>query len=152
MASEIATSIQEGYKLNIILLDNHGYSSIGGLSRSIGSQGFGTSYRCRTPDGQLDGDYVPVDFAALCSGLGAYTVRATTYSELESALESIKSQNRTSAVVVEVDPEMRVPGYESWWDVPISEVSELASIRQARAAYETAVTRERRHEVGERRK
>jgi 3D-(3,5/4)-trihydroxycyclohexane-1,2-dione acylhydrolase (decyclizing) len=50
-------------------------------------------------------------------------------------------------VVVEVDKEMRVPGYESWWDVPISEVSEMESIRQARAQYEVAVEKERHHEI-----
>ena len=78
MSSEIATSIQEGYKLNIVVLDNHGYSSIGGLSHAIGSKGFGTNYRRRTASGQLDGENVPVDFAKLCAGLGARTVRVTT--------------------------------------------------------------------------
>ncbi len=147
MSSEIATSIQEGYKLNIILLDNHGYSSIGGLSRSIGSQGFGTNYRRRSESGHLDSEYVPVDFAKLCEGLGAQTVRANNYDELAAALEAMKGNDRTSAVVVEVDKEMRVPGYESWWDVPISEVSDIDAIREARAKYETAVKKERHHEI-----
>jgi 3D-(3,5/4)-trihydroxycyclohexane-1,2-dione acylhydrolase (decyclizing) len=147
MSSEIATSVQEGYKLNIILLDNHGYSSIGGLSKAVGSQGFGTDYRCRTESGQLDGDYVPIDFEALCAGLGAHTVRVRTHAELESALKACAAENRTTAIVIEVDKEMRVPGYESWWDVPISEVSEFESIRQARAAYERAVKKERRYEI-----
>ena len=146
MASEIATSVQEGYKLNIVVVDNHGYSSIGGLSQAVGSKGFGTDYRFRTKSGQLDGDYVPVDFAALCSGLGACTTRATTRQELERALEAMRHHDRTSAVVIEVDKEKRVPGYESWWDVPISEVSGLESIRSARARYEEAVKRERRLE------
>jgi 3D-(3,5/4)-trihydroxycyclohexane-1,2-dione acylhydrolase (decyclizing) len=147
MSSEIATSIQEGYKLNIILLDNHGYSSIGGLSKSVGSDGFGTNYRHRTESGQLDGDYVPVDFVALCAGLGAHTVRARTHAEVQSALKSCASEKRTTAIVIEVDKEMRVPGYESWWDVPISEVSEIESIRKARAAYEGVVAKERRYEI-----
>ena len=147
MASEIATSVQEGYKLNIVVVDNHGYSSIGGLSQSIGSGGFGTDYRCRTADGRLAGDYVPVDFAALCSGLGAHTVRARTRKDLEGALAAMRGHNRTTAVVIEVDKEKRVPGYESWWDVPMSEVSEIESIRRARAEYETAVKRERHLEV-----
>ena len=148
MSSEITTSIQEGYKLSIILLDNHGFSSIGGLSRAVGSQGFGTDYRFRRREtGQLDGDYVPVDFAAICQGLGACTVRARTRDEFVSALENMKHHDRTSVIVIEVDKEMRVPGYESWWDVPISEVSEIESIRRARAEYEIAVKKERRHEV-----
>jgi 3D-(3,5/4)-trihydroxycyclohexane-1,2-dione acylhydrolase (decyclizing) len=147
LSSEISTSIQEGYKLNIIVLDNHGYSSIGGLSQSIGSHGFGTDYRMRTESGQLDGDYVPVDFAALCKGLGAESVRVRTIDELRKALEAQRGRNRTSAIVIEVDKEQRVPGYESWWDVPISEVSEIDSIRRARAEYEQAVRKERRFEV-----
>ena len=148
MASEIATSIQEGYKLNIVVVDNHGYSSIGGLSQAIGSGGFGTDYRLRSADGRLAGEYVPVDFEALCSGLGAHTVRARSGEELEAALEAMRHHHRTTAVVIEVDKEQRVPGYESWWDVPMSEVSEIESIRQARARYETEVKRERRLEVG----
>ncbi|HET8549954.1 MAG TPA: 3D-(3,5/4)-trihydroxycyclohexane-1,2-dione acylhydrolase (decyclizing) [Bryobacteraceae bacterium] len=147
LSSEISTSIQEGYKLNIVVLDNHGYSSIGGLSQAIGSKGFGTDYRLRTPSGQLDGEYVPVDFVALAAGLGACAVRAHTREDLERALAAMRSHPRTSVVVIEVDKEMRVPGYESWWDVPISEVSELASIREARAQYEKAVRRERHYEV-----
>jgi len=148
MSSEITTSIQEGYKLNIILLDNHGFSSIGGLSQSVGSRGFGTDYRFRRSEtGQLDGAFVPVDFVALASGLGACAVRATTHDEFERALDNMRRHDRTSVVVIEVDKEMRVPGYESWWDVPISEVSEIESIRQARAQYEQAVKKERRYEV-----
>src|SRR5579872_1606008 len=148
MSSEITTSIQEGYKVSIVLLDNHGFSSIGGLSQAVGSKGFGTNYRFRDEkSGQLDGEHVPVDFAAICQGLGACTVRARTREEFVSALENMKRHDRTSVVVIEVDKEARVPGYESWWDVPISEVSEIDSIRRARAEYEQAVKKERRHEV-----
>lgn len=147
MSSEIATSVQEGYKLNIIVLDNHGYSSIGGLSRSIGSGGFGTDYRRRTAGGMLDGEYVPVDFAALCSGLGARTVRVKTREELERALSDMRGHAATTAVVIEVDKEQRVPGYESWWDVPVAEVSEIDAVRKARSEYEVAVKQERRHEI-----
>ena len=147
MSSEIATSIQEGYKLNIILLDNHGYSSIGGLSRAVGSAGFGTNYLRRTASGQLDGEMVPVDFVALCAGLGAHAVRVKTYPELERAIAAMRGHDRTTAVIVEVDKEHRVPGYESWWDVPVAEVSESESVRQARKEYELGVQRERRHEL-----
>ena len=148
MNSEIVTSIQEGYKLNIVVLDNHGFSSIGGLSRAIGSGGFGTDARHRAAkSGQLDGDYLAIDFVQLAAGLGAHAVRATTCAEVEQALGAMRGHDRTSVVVVEVDKEMRVPGYESWWDVPISEVSEIAGIREARAQYEDAVKKERRHEI-----
>ena len=148
MSSEIVTSIQEGCKLNIVVLDNHGFGSIGGLSHSIGSHGFGTDYRYRTAaGGQLDGAYLPVDFVKLAAGLGAIAVRATTTQEIEQALEAMRGHDRTTVVVVEVDKEMRVPGYESWWDVPVSEVSEFESIRRARAQYEVDVEKERHHEI-----
>ena len=143
MSSEIQTSIQEGYKLNIVVLDNHGFSSIGGLSQSVGSRGFGTDYRFRSETGQLDGERLPVDFVKISEGMGACSVRARTREDLERALENMRAHDRTSVVVVEVDKEMRVPGYESWWDVPISEVSEIEDIRAARAKYEVAVKKER---------
>src|ERR1051326_4941120 len=145
MFSEISTSIQEGHKLNLVVVNNHGYSSIGGLSHAIGSKGFGTNYRHRTAGGQLDGDYLPVDFVALCRGLGACAVRATTRQELEHALAAMREHDRTTAVVIEVDKEQRVPGYEPWWDVAIAEGSEMDTVRQARAQYEQDIRRERRH-------
>jgi 3D-(3,5/4)-trihydroxycyclohexane-1,2-dione acylhydrolase (decyclizing) len=147
MSAEIVTAIQEDYKLNIVLLDNHGFSSIGGLSNAIGSQGFGTDYRYRTQSGQLDGKYLPVDFVKLAEGYGARAVRATTRDEAERAIAEMRNHDATTVVVIEVDKEMRVPGYESWWDVPMSEVSEIESIRRARAEYEEAVKRERHHEI-----
>jgi 3D-(3,5/4)-trihydroxycyclohexane-1,2-dione acylhydrolase (decyclizing) len=144
MSSEIVTSIQEGCKLTIILLDNHGFSSIGGLSQSIGSNGFGTDYRYRRPEsGQLDGDVLPVDFALNAAGLGARAIRAVTREDLERALEEARGESRTTVIVVEVDKEMRVPGYESWWDVAVAEVSEMESVQRARAQYEKAREKER---------
>jgi 3D-(3,5/4)-trihydroxycyclohexane-1,2-dione acylhydrolase (decyclizing) len=137
MSSEIVTAIQEGYKLIIILLDNHGFSSIGGLSQAVGSGGFGTDYRYRNPlTRQLNGDQLPIDFTANAASLGAHAIRATTRQDLQQALESARAEKSTSVIVVEVDKELRVPGYESWWDVAIAEVSESESVRQARANYE----------------
>ena len=144
MASEIVTSIQEGLKLTIVLLDNHGFSSIGGLSQSLGLGGFGTQYRYRNPaTGQLDGDVLPLDFAANARGLGAYAVRAVTRDDLCRALEEAKAQERTTVIVVEVDGEQRVPAYGSWWDVPVPEVSQMESVRRVRAEYERSRQDER---------
>jgi 3D-(3,5/4)-trihydroxycyclohexane-1,2-dione acylhydrolase (decyclizing) len=142
MAQEIVTSIQEDYKLNIIVLDNHGFSSIGGLSQSCGSGGFGTEYRRRS-NGELAGDVLCVDFVANAASLGATAVRATTRDELGEAVAAMRSYPRTSIVVVEVDINQRVPGYESWWDVPIAEVSEMESVRAAYAAYVASRQKER---------
>ncbi len=144
MSSEIVTSVQEGLKLVIVLLDNHGFSSIGGLSRSVGSGGFGTEYRFRKPQsGELDGDVLPLDFVANARGLGAHAQRAATYEDLCQALKEAHQQDRTTVIVVEVDPEERLPSYESWWDVPVAEVSDMETVRDARARYEEARGRER---------
>ena len=142
MAQEIVTSIQEGYKLNVIVVDNHGFSSIGGLSRSCGSGGFGTEYRYRR-NGELAGETLPIDFVANASSLGAVAVRAKTREELAEAVVTMRSHPRTSVVVIEVDIDQRVPGYESWWDVPIAEVSQMESVRAAHAAYLACKQKER---------
>ena len=142
MAQEIATSLQEGCKFNIVLLDNHGFSSIGGLSRGCGNEGMGTEYRYRR-NGKYDGDFVPVDFAANAASLGAWTARARNGEELKAALIAARKQPRTSVVVIETSYEDRVPGYESWWDVPIAEVSEREAVRAARSKYEEERKKER---------
>jgi 3D-(3,5/4)-trihydroxycyclohexane-1,2-dione acylhydrolase (decyclizing) len=142
MAQEIVTALQEHIKINIVLLDNHGFSSIGGLSRACGSEGFGTEYRYR--NGGRAGDPIAVDFAANAASLGAYAVRATTHSELAGAIEKCRQQDRVSVIVVETDYHDRVVGYGSWWDVPIAEVSESEKVQQAFRRYEEAQRRERR--------
>ena len=58
MAQEIVTSIQEGVRLIVVVLDNQGFASIGGLSQSVGCAGFRHALsppRRRRP-GSLDGD------------------------------------------------------------------------------------------------
>jgi 3D-(3,5/4)-trihydroxycyclohexane-1,2-dione acylhydrolase (decyclizing) len=142
MAQEIVTSIQEGYKINIVLLDNHGFSSIGGLSRACGNQGMGTDYRYRRGE-KYDGGILPVDFAANAASLGAWTTRARTAEELKAALATGRKQDRTSVIVIETSYDQRVPGYESWWDVPIAEVSERDAVKGARKEYEEKRKKER---------
>lgn len=141
MAQEIVTAVQEHIKLNIVVLDNHGFSSIGGLSRACGGDGFGTEYRFRSK-GQ-PGAIIPVDFAANAASLGASVVTAATRGELEQALLQVPSNSGTSVVVVETDYHERIPGYESWWDVPIAETSEMESVRAARHNYVEARKKEK---------
>ena len=130
MPTEIVTSVQEGIKIIIVLVDNHGFASIGGLSRSLGQGGFGTSYRFRSKEsGQLDGDCLTVDYVANARSLGAHAIKAATLAELKEALEKAKTLDRTTVIVVETDPAVGVPGYESWWDVAVAEVSELETVR-----------------------
>lgn len=142
MAQEIVTSLQEGCKLTIIVLDNHGFSSIGGLSRACGNSGMGTNYQYRRGDA-YDGELLPVDFASNAASLGAWTKRASTRDELKAALAEAAKQTKTCAIVVETSYDKRVPGYESWWDVAIAEVSEQESVRAARREYEEARKKER---------
>ncbi len=138
MAQEIATAVQEGITLTILLLDNQGYSSIGGLSASVGCGGFGTRYRRRTASGELDGAPCEIDFVANAASMGAHAARADTREDIRNALAAAKGRSGVSVIVVPVDPEQRVGGYDSWWDVPVAEVSPLDEVQGARAAYEEA--------------
>jgi 3D-(3,5/4)-trihydroxycyclohexane-1,2-dione acylhydrolase (decyclizing) len=142
MAQEIVTAAQEGYKLTIVVLDNHGFSSIGGLSRACGNRGMGTEYRYRR-NGRLEGDPIPVDFVANAQSLGARAVRARTREELRKELLQARQRPETSVIVIETAYEQRVPGYESWWDVPIAEVSEVDSVQTARTKYVKAREKQR---------
>jgi len=139
MAQEIVTAVAERIKLTIVLVENHGFASIGALSESLGSQRFGTSYRYRDPQtGLLDGDILPVDLAANAASLGADVLRTRTVAEFRAGLQRAKASDRTTVVYVETDPLAPVPSSEGWWDVPVSEVSALDSTEKARAAYEVA--------------
>jgi 3D-(3,5/4)-trihydroxycyclohexane-1,2-dione acylhydrolase (decyclizing) len=139
MATEIVTAVAEGIKLNIVLVNNQGFASIGALSESLGSQRFGTRYRYRDPaTGRLDGGVLPVDLAANAASLGADVIRTRTVKEFTVALEQSRASDRTTVTYIETDPLAPVPSSESWWDVPVSETSALESTRQARAAYQAA--------------
>src|SRR5262249_18933576 len=138
------TMVAEGLKVVIVVLNNHGFASIGGLSKSVGSDGFGTKYRHRTDSGQLDGDPVPVDFAANCASLGAHVFSPTTATEFGQALHEARAvEGRPVCIVVNVDRRKRVGGYESWWEVPVAEVSTNPEVQAARERY-TATRTERR--------
>jgi 3D-(3,5/4)-trihydroxycyclohexane-1,2-dione acylhydrolase (decyclizing) len=146
MPSEIVTAVQEHIKIIIVLVDNKGFASIGGLSRSLGMGGFGTSYRERSgASGQLDGELLQVDYAASVRSLGAHAIKAESIKEFKAALEEAKKMDRITVIVVETQPGVGVPGYESWWDVAVAEVSKIEEVRQARAQYVEARKKERHH-------
>jgi 3D-(3,5/4)-trihydroxycyclohexane-1,2-dione acylhydrolase (decyclizing) len=129
--SELATAVAEGHKLTVVLVQNHGYQSIGALSESVGSQRFGTRYRYRDSDRTL-----PVDLAANAASLGAVAVRAHTIAQLETELRDARASSHTTVIHVETDPLVGTPSSEAWWDVPVAETSELDSTRAAREEYE----------------
>ncbi len=145
MSGEIVTAVQEGVKLAIVLIDNHGFGSIGALSESVGSARFGCQYRARGADGQLSGETLAIDYVANAASLGARAVRAATAGELAAALAEARRAAGVSLIVVETDPSVRVGGYDSWWDVPPAEVSTMPAVQAARADWEKAVAKERHH-------
>ncbi|MET0930478.1 MAG: 3D-(3,5/4)-trihydroxycyclohexane-1,2-dione acylhydrolase (decyclizing) [Aeromicrobium sp.] len=142
MNTEIVTAVAEGIKVIIVLVQNHGYASIGALSQSLGSQRFGTSYRYRTATG-LDGDKLPVDLAANAASLGADVLQVSGIEDFRSAVLKAKESTRTTVIHVETDPLVPAPDSPAWWDVPVSEVSVLESTQQARRTYEQNKSRQR---------
>jgi len=151
MSSEIITAVQEGYKLTVVLVDNSGFASIGALSRSVGSEGFGTHYRYRKNGSigldteEQPGETLPVDLAANAQSLGARVIRAHGVAELRDALSEAKGADRTVVIHIAVDRYEGVPDYESFWDVPVAEVSETKTVAAAREEYAANKGAERRY-------
>ncbi|MGE5111111.1 MAG: 3D-(3,5/4)-trihydroxycyclohexane-1,2-dione acylhydrolase (decyclizing) [Acidobacteriaceae bacterium] len=141
--SEIVTSLQEGVKIVIVLVNNFGFASIGGLSSSLGSGGFGTEYRKRTESGALDGAPLQVDYVANAKSFGALAIHARNLAEFKAALQEANAADRTTVVVIETNREERVSGYDSWWDVAVAEVSQDAKVQKARADYEQGRKKQR---------
>jgi len=140
---EIVTSVQEGRKITVVLVDNHGYQCIHNLQRACGSHGFGNEFRRREPaTGRLTGEAVEVDYVANARSLGAVALDAETEEGLARALVEARGQDRTCLVYVPVEPRSSIPGF-SWWDVPVAEVSAAEDVRRAREAYLEARKRER---------
>jgi len=146
MPGELVTAVQERIKITVVLVQNHGFASIGSLSQSLGSQRFGTAYRYRDPaTGRLDGHVLPVDLAANAESLGATVIRAAGIPDLEAALEAAKRVSGPVVIHVETDPQVPAPDSESWWDVPVAEVSQLETVGAARAAYQAGLAGQRRY-------
>ncbi len=149
LSSEIVTSVQQGYKLIIILLDNHGFKSIGSLSRSLGQDGFGTRF-VYPQNGVLAGDSagedarpLEIDFAANARSLGAEVISCQTYEDFTAALQAARAADRTTLIYIQNDRYVSVPGYESWWDVPVAEVSAMETVQAARREWEAMRAKER---------
>lgn len=149
LSADLTTAVQEGVKLTVILVDNFGYKSIGALSRSIGQCGFGTRYAYPENDAMatdeigMDARHLPIDLAKNAESLGADVIRCKTYEDFVAALKQAGENAHTTVIHIENDRYQEVPGYESWWDVPIAEVSNMPGVQEAREAWEKAVTKER---------
>ena len=144
MNSEIVTAVGEGIKLTIVLVDNHGYQCILGLQRAVGVSDFGNELRYRDhATKQLTGEYIQVDFLKHAESMGAYGIVARSAEDLKKALNDARNADRVTVIVVPVDPEKRMPGMGTWWDVPVAEVSTEEKTRKTREDYEKATENQR---------
>ncbi|MGW2654176.1 3D-(3,5/4)-trihydroxycyclohexane-1,2-dione acylhydrolase (decyclizing) [Streptomyces sp. NPDC001478] len=144
MAQELLTAVSEGVKLVVVLVQNHGFASIGALSETVGAPRFGTWYRYRdTGTGALDGDRLPVDLAANAASLGADVLRVTTIGELRDALRDARACDRSTVIHIETDPLAPSPSSGAWWDVPVAEVSRAPETEAAWEAYTKAKSDQR---------
>jgi len=141
--SEIVTAVAEGLKLTIVVVDNHGFQCILALQRSVGVPDFGNELRFRDDGGRLTGPYVPVDFRAHATAMGATAIAASTLDDLRAALDRARTFDGVTVIVVEAEPEKRMPSFETWWDVPVPGASEQVAVRTARARYDDARRRQR---------
>ena len=147
MPSEILTSIQEQYKITLILINNNGYASIGGLSKAVGGEEFGTKFNYRNPKtGQLDGDILTVDLAKNAESLGAIVYQPKSLEAFITALQNAKENTQTSVICVDTQSDRKLAGYAySWWEVPVPEISAFSEVRKARDIYEQNKKRQRQY-------
>ena len=147
LSSELVTAVQERIPMIVVLVQNHGYQSIGALSEAVGAQRFGTRYRFRDETGRLEGDVLPVDLAANAASLGARAIKVDGIAALRAALLDAKSAGWAGPVVIhiETDPSVPAPGGDGWWDVPIAEVSGQPHVQAALREYRDNKRRQRQH-------
>ncbi|MFD3548482.1 3D-(3,5/4)-trihydroxycyclohexane-1,2-dione acylhydrolase (decyclizing) [Streptomyces sp. NPDC058655] len=146
--TEIVTAVQEGVPVKVVVLDNHGYASIGGLSGTVGGEGFATGYRFRGPDGSYTGDPLPVDLAANAASLGMAVIRTRTVRDLREALAEARSATRPTCVYVQTrtpDTVSGPPPAQAWWDVPVAETATRKAAARAREEYDRQAAQRRRH-------
>ncbi|MFF8013246.1 3D-(3,5/4)-trihydroxycyclohexane-1,2-dione acylhydrolase (decyclizing) [Streptomyces sp. NPDC007929] len=148
MPTEIVTAVQEGVAIKVLIIQNHGYASIGGLSESVGGERFGTAYRYPAEDGSYTGRPLPVDLAANAASLGMRVLRAKTVRDLREALAEARAADTPTCVYVETqtaDTVSGAPPAQAWWDVPVAETATRPSAVKARELYERHVSTRRRH-------
>ena len=148
MPTELVTAVQEGLAIKVLLVQNHGYASIGGLSESVGGERFGTAYRFPAPDGTYTGAPLPVDLAANAASLGMRVLRAATVGELRAALAEARAADTPTCVYVETETADRVSGAppaHAWWDVPVAATATRAAAVKAREQYERHASTRHRH-------
>ncbi|MBT2407666.1 MULTISPECIES: 3D-(3,5/4)-trihydroxycyclohexane-1,2-dione acylhydrolase (decyclizing) [unclassified Streptomyces] len=146
--TEIVTAVQEGVPIKVVILDNHGYASIGGLSGAVGGEGFGTAYRFRAADGSYSGEPLPLDLAANAASLGMAVIRTRTIGDLRKALAEARAADRPTCVYAQTrtpDTVSGPPPAQAWWDVPVAETATRAAAASAREEYDRQAAQRRRH-------
>ncbi|MFJ3487219.1 3D-(3,5/4)-trihydroxycyclohexane-1,2-dione acylhydrolase (decyclizing) [Pseudomonas sp. NPDC090202] len=144
--SELATSIQERRKINVVLLDNMAFGCINNLQMGNGMGSFGTEFRFRNPEtGQLDGDFVPVDFAMSAAAYGCKTYKVKTVEELQAALADARKQTVSTLIDIKVLPKTMIHGYLSWWRVGVAEVSTSDKTAEAYQRQMTMLAKARKY-------
>ncbi|MFJ4175291.1 3D-(3,5/4)-trihydroxycyclohexane-1,2-dione acylhydrolase (decyclizing) [Microbacterium sp. NPDC089696] len=139
--TELVTAVAEGIKVIFVLIQNHGYASIGHLSETVGSERFGTWYREYDPQARnFQGEQVlPVDLAANARSYGLDVIEiepaASAIDELSAAITTAKASSTSTFIHINSDPLIYAPDGDGWWDVPVPEVSTLESTQQARTEY-----------------
>jgi 3D-(3,5/4)-trihydroxycyclohexane-1,2-dione acylhydrolase (decyclizing) len=123
--SDLATAVQYGLKLTVVLIVNGGYQSIHALQRSLLGHGFGTEF-----------DGLEVDYAANARSLGCAVWEAATVPELEGALDAARAQTRPAVIACTVEPQRMLLGSGAWWDVAVSQISSVAETERQRAGAE----------------
>ena len=143
LSQDVVTSIQEGLKITVILLDNHGFQCIRGLQTSCGGKDFGNEFRARESESnRLEGECVEIDFCANAKSMGAVVYRAEDEASLIEALGKAKEETRTTMIYIPIRRESNIPGY-SWWDVPVSDSSNIPAVRIAHQNYQEAKKKQR---------
>ena len=139
--TELVTAVAEGLKIIVVLIQNHGYASIGHLSETVGSDRFGTKYRTLDPVTRgFQGETVlPVDLAANARSYGVDVIEVepgeSAIDDLRAAMATAKAADRTTLIHITSDPLLYAPSGEGWWDVPVPGVSELPSTQRAFEEY-----------------
>lgn len=144
-SQELLTAVQEKLDMTVLIVDNQGYGSINSLSRTVGSEGFGTRFQYRSNDGLLDGERLSVDFAENARSYGAEVLSARTANELRRTLSEAKTYPGTAVIYVQVDEQGRFGGSGAWWDVPVAQVADLEATNAVRDDYDANRARQRQY-------
>lgn len=132
--SEIATAVQEGKKITVVVFDNAAFGCINNLQMGSGITSLATEMRYRNEaTGKLDGKYVHTDFAKIGEGYGMVGYVAKTPEEFAKAVEDAKKQTRSCIIDAKVLPKTMCEGYGSWWHFGLATTAKSDKVRAARA-------------------